>query len=187
LKLEIQVNQLTKEKTMKSRKRLYWVGVLVVAFALATAATLVKGDSSEGLRKFQAEGTAALTSGSSATGTINGNEIGTATITDSGYALSSLGLTGNGPDDCFLGGGVITITTGSGSGLNLVRSGIDCLISGTGITNGATGNHVYMITGGTGRFAGASGGGNYTFTINNNVVLIHIDGNIQIVGGEWEK
>jgi hypothetical protein len=172
-----------KEKTMKLQRRWYWVGVLVVAFALATAATLVKGDSSGGLRKFQAEGTAAL-NGGSYTGTINGDEIGSAKITDNGYALSSLGATGNGPDFCVLGGGVITITTGSGSSLNLVRSGIDCTISGTGITDGDTANHVYLITGGTGRFAGASGGGNFTFTINNNVVLIHIDGNIQIVGGE---
>lgn len=186
-KMEIQVNQLTKEKTMKSQKRLYWVGGLVVAFALVTAATLVKGDSSGGLRKFQAEGTAAFTSSTSVTGTINGNEIGSATITDSGYALSSLGVTGNGPDDCFLGGGVITITTQSGSSLNLVRSGIDCNISGTGITGGNTGNHVYMITGGTGPFAGARGGGNYTFTLNNNVVLIHINGNIQIGGGQGDN
>jgi hypothetical protein len=44
-----------------------------------------------------------------------------------------------------------------------------------------------MITGGTGRFAGASGGGNYTFTLNNDVVLIHINGNIQIVGGQGEN
>jgi hypothetical protein len=184
--MEIHVSHKTKEETMKSRKRWYWVGALSVAFALATAATLVRGSSSGGLIKFQAEGTAAL-NGGSYTGTINGNEIGSAKISDSGYALSSLGVTGNGPDDCFLGGGVITITTQSGSSLNLVRSGIDCNISGPGITGGATGNHVYMITGGTGLFAGASGGGNFTFTINNNVVLIHIDGNIQIVGGQGEN
>jgi hypothetical protein len=64
-----------------------------------------------------------------------------------------------------------------------VRSGIDCNISGAWITGGNTDNHVYMITGGTGHFAGAIGGGNYTFTLNNNVLLIHIDANIQIVGG----
>jgi hypothetical protein len=173
-----------KEKTMKSQKRWYWVGVLVAAFGVATAATLVKGDSSGGLIKFQADGTAAISSsGAGYTGTINGNEIGSAKITDNSYALSSLGVTGNGPDDCFLGGGVITITTQSGSSLNLVRSGIVCAISGTGITNGDTSNTVYMITGGTGRFAGASGGGNFTVTINNNIGLIHIDGNIQIAGG----
>jgi hypothetical protein len=173
---------------MKSQKRLYWVGVLVVAVALATAATLVKGDSSGALRKFQAEGTAVISSsGAGYTGTINGNEIGSATITDNSYALSSLGVTGNGPDDCSLGGGVVTITTGSGSNLNLVRSGIACTISGTGITDGATSNTVYMITGGTGRFAGASGGGNFTVTINNGMGLIHIDGNIQIVGGGQEN
>jgi hypothetical protein len=180
-------NDKTQEKTMKSQKRWYWMGLLAVAFVLATAATLVKGDSSGGLIKFQAEGTAAVSAPCCVIGTINGNEIGAAKITDSGYALSSLGVTGNGPDDCFLGGGVITITAQSGGSLNLVRSGIDCNISGTGITGGNTGNHVYMITGGTGRFAGASGGGNYTFTLNNNVVLIHINGNIQIVGGQGEN
>jgi hypothetical protein len=186
--MEFQVNHKTKEKTMRSQKRWYWVGTLVVAVALATAATLVKGDSSGGLIKFQADGTAAISSsGGGYTGTINGNEIGSAKITDNSYALSSLGVTGNGPDDCFLGGGVITITTGSGSSLNLVRSGIVCAISGTGITNGATSNTVYMITGGTGRFAGASGGGNFTVTINNNIGLIHIDGNIQIAGGQGEN
>jgi hypothetical protein len=188
IEMEIQGSHKTKEKTMKSQKRWYWGGLLVVVFALATAATLVKGDSSGGLRKFQAEGTMLqFGSGCCSTGTINGNEIGSATIADNGYALSSLGATGNGPDECFLGGGVITITTKSGSSLNLVRSGIDCLISGTAIINGATGNHVYLITGGTGRFAGASGGGNYTFTVNNNVILIHIDGNIQIAEGGVER
>jgi hypothetical protein len=172
---------------MKLQKRWYWVGMLAVVFALATAATLVKGDSSGGLIKFQAEGTAVISSsGGGYTGMINGNEIGSAKITDNSYALSSLGVTGNGPDDCFLGGGIITIATGSGS-LNLVRSGIVCTISGTGITNGATSNTVYMITGGTGHFAGASGGGNFTVTINNGVGLIHIDGNIQIVGGQGEN
>jgi hypothetical protein len=186
--MEIQGNHKTKEKAMKSQKRWYWGGALFVAFALATAATLVKGDSSGGLRKFQAEGTAVIfSSGNGYTGTINGNDIGSAKITDNSYALSSLGVTGNGPDDCLLGGGVVTITTGSGSSLNLVRSGIVCNISGTGITDGATGNTVYMITGGTGRFAGASGGGNFTVTVNNGVILIHIDGNIQIVGGGEEN
>jgi hypothetical protein len=170
---------------MKSQQRWYWGGLLVVVLALASTATLVKGDSSGELRKFQAEGTAAISNNCCLIGTIKGNEIGTAKITDDGYASSFLGSTGNGPDDCALGGGVITITTENGSNLNLVRSGIDCNISGTGITGGNTGNHVYMITGGTGRFAGASGGGNYTFTLNNNVVLIHINGNIQIAeGGE---
>jgi hypothetical protein len=172
---------------MKSQQRWYWGGLLVVVFAQATSATLVKGDSSGGLRKFQAEGTAALTSSTSATGTIKGNDIGPATITDSGYVSSFLGSTGNGSDACVLGGGVITITTASGSSLNLARSGIDCNISGDGITGGNTGNHTYMITGGTGRFAGAIGGGNYTFTLNNSVLVIHIDGNIQIAEGGEER
>jgi hypothetical protein len=172
---------------MKSQQRWYLGGLLVVVLALATTATLVKGDSSGGLRKFQAEGTAALTSSTSATGTIKGNEIGTATITDRGYAGSFLGVTGNGPDGCVLGGGVITITAESGSILNMARSGMDCDISGPGITDGNTGNHIYMITGGTGRFAGAIGGGNYTFTLNNSVLLIHIDGNIQIAEGGEER
>jgi hypothetical protein len=172
---------------MKSQQKWYWGGLVVVVFALATSATLVKGDSSGGLRKFQAEGTAALTSSTSATGTIKGNEVGTATITDSGYARTFLGSTGNGPDGCVLGGGVITLTAGDGSTLNMARSGMDCDISGPGITDGNTGNHVYMITGGTGRFAGAIGGGNYTFTLNNGVLLIHIDGNIQIAEGGEER
>lgn len=169
---------------MKSQQRWYWVGLVVVVFALATSATLVKGDGSGGLRKFQADGTAVLTSSTSLGGTIKGNEIGAATIADSGYAGSFLGSTGNGPDGCVLGGGVITITTGSGSIRNLARSGMDCDISGAGIKGGNTGNHVYIITGGTGRFAGANGGGNYTFSINDGVVLIHIDGNIQTVGDQ---
>jgi hypothetical protein len=152
--------------------------------ALATVATRVKGDSAtSALERFQADGTAALDSnGISATGTIKGNEIGVATITDSGYAGTFLGITGNGSDGCVLGGGVITITSKDGSTLNLVRSGIDCDISGPGIAGGNTGNHTYMITGGTGRFAGAMGGGNYTFTLNNGVLVIHIDGNIQAPG-----
>jgi len=174
---------------MTSPKKFYWAALLVVVFALATAATRVKGDSSGGgLRKFQADGTAPLnSSGTSATGTIKGSEIGTATITDSGYASSFLGFTGNGGDACVLGGGVITITTKDGSTLNLVRSGMDCDISGDGIIGGNTGNHVFVITGGTGRFAGAIGGGNYTFTLNNGVLLIHIDGNIQIAEGGEER
>src|SRR5258707_14650889 len=85
-------------------------------------------------RKDEADGTAPLnSSGTSGTGTIKGSEIGTATITDSGYASSFLGFTGNGGDTCVLGGGVITITTKDGSTLNLVRSGMDCDISGDGI------------------------------------------------------
>lgn len=169
---------------MKSPKRWYWAALLVVVLVLATAATRVKGDNSNtGLEKFQANGTAALSaSGASLHGTIRGNEIGTATIADNGYSGSFLGITGNGPDSCVLGGGVITITAADGSTLNLVRSGIDCDISGPGITGGNSGNHVYIITGGTGRFAKAIGGGNYTFSINNGVVLIHIDGNIQAPG-----
>ena len=169
---------------MKSPKRWYWIASLVLVLALATAATRVKGGdgSGGGLERFQADGKVALTTSTSLGGTIKGNEIGTATITDNGYAGSSLGITGNGPDGCILGGGVITITTKDGSTLNMVRSGIDCDISGSGITGGNTGNHNYIITGGTGRFAGAIGGGNYTFSINNGVALIHIDGNIQAPG-----
>jgi hypothetical protein len=169
---------------MKSPKRWYRVASLVVVLALATAATRVKGDSATpALERFQADGTAALSaSGTSLNGTIKGNEIGTATIADSGYAGSFLGITGNGPDDCVLGGGVITITAADGSTLNLARSGVDCNISGPGLTGGNIGNHVYVITGGTGRFAKATGGGNYTFSINNGVALIHIDGNIQAPG-----
>ncbi len=187
--VEVHGSRKTKEKTMKSPKRWHWIALFVVVVALATAATRVKGDSSGGgLRKFQADGTAPLnSSGISATGTIKGSEIGTATITDSGYAGSALGSTGNPPDFCVLGGGVITITTKDSSTLNLVRSGMDCNISGDGIIGGNTGNHVYMITGGTGRFAGAIGGGNYTFTLNNGVVLFHIDGNIQIAEGGEER
>ena len=172
---------------MKSPKRWYWAVLPVVALALATVATRVKGDTATpALERFQADGTAPLnSSGTSATGTIKGSEIGTATITDSGYASSFLGSTGNGPDVCLLGGGNITITTKDGSTLDMARSGIDCNISGPGISGGNTGNHTYLITGGTGRFAGAIGGGNYTFTLNNGVVLFHIDGNIQIAkGGE---
>lgn len=168
---------------MKSPKTWYWIALLVAVVALATAATRVKGDTSGGeLRKFQADGIVALTSSTSLGGTIKGNEIGTATISDSGYAGSFLGSTGNGPDICVLGGGVITITTADGSVLNMVRSGTDCDISGPGLAGGNIGNHVYVITGGTGRFAKAIGGGNYTFSINNGVVLIHIDGNIQAAG-----
>lgn len=170
---------------MKSLKKWYWAASLGVVLALATVATRVKGDENSDveLRKFQADGIAALNaSGTGYTGTIKGGEIGTATITDNGYASAFLGDTGNAGDDCALGGGVITVTTKDGSTLNLVRSGVDCNISGSGIVGGNMGNHVYMINGGTGRFAGAIGGGNYTFTINNNVVLVHIDGNIQIAG-----
>jgi hypothetical protein len=112
-------------------------------------------------------------------GTLRGNEIGNATITDTGYAGSAVGSTGNPPDSCFLGGGVATITTKDGSALTLARQGMLCNISGEGITGGVTANHVYIITGGTGRFAGASGNGNYTFGFNNGVLLLHIDGNIQ--------
>jgi hypothetical protein len=174
---------------MKSPKRWYWIASLVLVLALATAATRVKGGDSSGggLERFQADGTAALSSSSSATGTIKGNEIGVATITDTGYAQAFLGPTGNGPDLCFLGGGVITITTKDGSTLNMARSGMDCDISGPGIMGGNTGNHVYMITGGTGRFAGAMGGGNYTFVLNNGVLLIHIDGNIQAPGDRDQR
>jgi hypothetical protein len=169
---------------MKSPKKWYFAALLIIVLALATVATRVKGDSATpALERFQADGTAALSaSGTSATGTIKGNEIGSATITDNGYAGSFLGITGNGPDGCVLGGGVITVTAADASTLNMARSGIDCDISGPGITGGNTGNHVYVITGGTGRFAGASGGGNYTFTLNNGVLLIHIDGNIQAPG-----
>jgi hypothetical protein len=172
---------------MKSQQRWYWGGLLVVVLAMARTVTLVKGDSSGELRKFQAEGIAALTSSTRATGTIKGNEIGTATITDTGYASSFLGSTGNGPDVCVLGGGVITITTGDASTLDMARSAMDCDIGGPGITEGITGNHIYMITGGMGRFAGAIGGGNYTFTLNNGVLLIHVDGNIQIAEGGKER
>ncbi len=170
---------------MKSPKRWYWAGLLVVVLVLATAATRVKGDSShKGLERFQADGTAALSAdGNSSTGTIKGNEIGTATITDTGYAGSTLGATGNNPDFCFLGGGVATITTENGNTLSLARQGSLCTMSGAGITDGVTGNQVFMLTGGTGRFAGAVGGGNYTFTLNNNVLLFHIDGNIKTVEG----
>jgi hypothetical protein len=169
---------------MKSPKRWYWIASLVLVLALATAATRVKGGDSSGggLERFQADGKVALTTSTSLGGTIKGNEIGTATLDDQGYAQGFLGPTGNGPDLCFLGGGVITITTKDGSTLNMVRSGIDCDISGPGIMGGNTGNHAYTITGGTGRFAGAIGGGNYTFSINNGVVLVHIDGNIQTAG-----
>jgi hypothetical protein len=184
--LEIHRSRKTKEKTMGSSKKWYLPALLIVILALATAATRVKGGSSGGeLEKFQANGTAALSaSGSSLNGTIRGNEIGTAMIADNGYSGSSLGITGNGPDACVLGGGVVTITAADGSTLNLVRQGTDCDISGPGITGGATatGNHVYIITGGTGRFAKAIGSGNYTFSIDNGVVLIHIDGNIQAPG-----
>jgi hypothetical protein len=181
--MEIHGSRKTKENTMKSPKRWYWAVLLVAVMALATAATRVKGDgATPTLERFQADGVVALTSSTSLGGTIKGNEIGTATIADSGYASSFLGSTGNGPDGCVLGGGVVTITTKDGSTLDLARSGIDCDISGPGITRGNTGNHVYTITGGTGRFTGAIGGGNYTFSINNGVVLIHIDGNIQAPG-----
>jgi hypothetical protein len=168
---------------MKSPKKWYWVASLVVVLALATVATRVKGDSaSPALERFQADGIAAPINFADSAGTIKGNEIGTATITDNGYASSFLGFTGNAGDDCFLGGGVITITTKDGSTLNLVRSGVDCNISGPGLNGGNTGNHVFIITGGTGRFAEATGSGNYTFALNNGVVLIHIDGNIQAAG-----
>jgi hypothetical protein len=182
--MEIHGSRKTKEKTMKSPKRWYWAALLVVVLALATAATRVKGDSATpALERFQADGTAAVSAdGDSSTGTIKGNEIGTATITDNGYAGSDLGSTGNPPDFCFLGGGVATVTTKDGSTLSLARQGTLCTISGDGITGGVTGSQVYAITGGTGRFAGAIGGGNYTFTLNNNVLLFHIDGNIKIAG-----
>jgi hypothetical protein len=166
---------------MKSPLKWYWAALLVVVLALATAATRVKGGgSSDGLERFQADGTAAINASDTGyTGTIKGNEIGTAKITDNGYAGSFLGVTGNGPDACVLGGGVITITAADGSTLNMARSGVDCNISGPGITGGNTGNHIYTITGGTGRFDGAIGSGNYTFGLNSGVVLVHIDGNIQ--------
>jgi hypothetical protein len=169
---------------MKSSKKWYLAALLIVVLALATAATRVKGDgATPALEKFQANGTATVTAnGASLNGTIKGNEIGTATIADNGYSGSFLGITGNGPDACVLGGGNITITTADGSTLNLVRSGIDCGISGPGVMGGNSGNHVYIITGGTGRFTNAAGGGNYTFSINNGVALIHIDGNIQAPG-----
>ena len=169
---------------MQSPKKWYFAALLIIVLALATVATRVKGDSSRGgLERFQADATAALNaSDTGSTGTIKGNEIGTATIADQGYAQSFLGFTGNAGDACVLGGGVITITTQDGSTLNLVRSGIDCDISGPGLIGGNSGNHVYIITGGTGRFAGATGNGNYTFSVNNRVVLIHIDGNIQVPG-----
>jgi hypothetical protein len=166
---------------MKSPRKWYWVALLVVVLALATAATRVKGDTSQdGVERFQADGTAMVSAdGNSSTGTVKGNEIGNAMITDNGYAGSTVGLTGNVPDACFLGGGVATITTKDGSTLTLARNGTLCTLSGDGITNGVTGNQVYLITGGTGRFTGATGGGNYTFSINNGVVLVHVDGNIQ--------
>ena len=169
---------------MQSPKKWYLAALLIVVLALATVATRVKGQSATPeLEKFQANGTAAVSpDGASSTGTIKGNEIGTATIADTGYAGSGLGSTGNPPDFCLLGGGVVTITTKDGSTLKLARQGTLCTISGDGITAGVTGNQVYMITGGTGRFAGAIGGGNYTFSINNGVVLFHIDGNIQALG-----
>ena len=168
---------------MKSPKKWYWIALLAGVLALGAAATRVKGDSNRSeLRKFQADGTAALDpSGISATGTIKGSEIGTATITDNGYSGTVLGNTGTGT--CALGGGNITITAADGSTLKLVRSGVDCDIAGPGLNGGNIGNHTYIITGGTGRFAGVIGGGNYTFSINNSLVLIHIDGNIQIAGG----
>jgi len=168
---------------MKSPKRWYWAALLVVVLALATAATRVKGGSShDGLERFQADGTASLSADRlTLTGTLRGNEIGTAYYTDTGYGGSALGSTGN-PDFCFLTGGVATITTKDGSTLNFSRQGTLCTISGDGITDGVTANHVYMVTGGTGRFVGASGNGNYTFGLNNGVVLIHIDGNIQAPG-----
>jgi hypothetical protein len=182
--VDIHGSRKTKENTMKSSKRWYWVASLVAVLALAIAAARVKGDSATpALERFQADGTAALdASGTSLGGTIKGNEIGTAMIADQGYAGSFLGITGNGSDGCVLGGGNITITTKDGSTLNMVRSGIDCDISGPGIMGGNSGNHVYIITGGTGRFAGAIGGGNYIFAINNGTVVIHIDGNIRSTG-----
>jgi hypothetical protein len=169
---------------MKSSKKWYWLAALVVVAALATAATRVKGDSATPrLEKFQADGTGTLdASGVSLTATIKGNEVGTAALSDSGFAESFLGFTGNGGDNCFLGGGNITVTAADGSVLNMSRSGIDCTVSGTGFTNAASGNHAYIISGGTGRFAGATGGGNYVFTINDGKVTIHIDGNIQAPG-----
>ena len=169
---------------MQSSKKWFWVASFVLIFALAVVATRVKGGSSGGgLEKFQADGIAALdTTGTALNGTIRGNEIGTATIADQGYAMSFIGFTGNGADSCILGGGNITITAADGSTLTMVRSGMDCAISGMGLTNAATGNHTFIITGGTGRFAKAIGNGNYTFSINNGVVVIHIDGNIQAPG-----
>ena len=169
---------------MQSPKKWYFAALLIIVLALATVATRVKGDSATpALEKFQADGTAAVSpDGNSSAGTMKGNEIGTATITDTGYAGSGLGSTGNPPDFCSLGGGVVTITTKDGSTLNLARQGTLCTISGDGITDGVIGNEVYLITGGTGRFAGATGGGNYTFSINNGVVRFHIDGNIQAPG-----
>ena len=165
---------------MKSPKKLYWIAVVAGVLALGTAATRVKGDSdSSGLRKFQADGIVALTTPTSLGGTIKGGEIGTATISDAGYGGSIAAFTGNGPDFCVAGGGVITITVADGSTLDMVRSGLDCAISGPGLTDAASGNHAYVVTGGTGRFVGAMGGGNYVFAINNGVVTIHIDGNIQ--------
>jgi hypothetical protein len=179
--VDIHGSRKTRRNTMKSSKRWYWVASLVVVLALAIAAARVKGDSATpALEKFQADGTAALSADrASLNGTIKGNEIGSAMITDNGYGGSGLGSTGNSSDSCFLGGGVVTITTKDGSTLTLARQGTLCTISGDGITDGVTANHVYIITGGTGRFAGASGNGNYTFGLNNSVVLIHIDGNIQ--------
>jgi len=169
---------------MKSPKKWYFAALLIVVLALATVATRVKGDSATpALERFQADGTAAVSpDGASSTGTIKGNEIGTATVTDNGYSGSGLGSTGNPPDFCFLGGGVAIITTQNGNTLSLARQGTLCTFSGDGITDGVTGNQVYLITGGTGRFAGATGGGNYTFSINNGVVRFHIDGNIQAPG-----
>jgi hypothetical protein len=166
---------------MQSPKKWYFAALLIIVLALATVATRVKGDSATpALGKFQADGTAALSADRiSLNGTIKGNEIGTAAIADNGYSGSFLGFTGNAGDDCFLGGGVITITTKDGSTLKLARQGTLCNISGDGITDGVTANHAYMITGGTGRFAGAIGNGNYVFALNNGTVLIHIDGNIQ--------
>jgi hypothetical protein len=182
--VDVHGSRKVKENTMQSPKKWYLAALLIVVLALATVATRVKGQSATPeLEKFQANGTAALSaSGASLNGTIRGNEIGTATIADNGYSGSFLGITGNGPDGCVLGGGVITITAADGSTLNMARSGVDCNISGPGITDGNSGNHVYIITGGTGRFAKATGGGNYTFSINNGVALIHIDGNIQATG-----
>ena len=167
---------------MKFPQKWYWIAVCVGLITLATAATRVKGGgSSPELDKFQADGTATLNvSETGYTGTVRMKDIGTAAITDNGYANAFLGFTGNAGDDCVLGGGVITITAKDGSNLNMARSGVDCNITGSGLTRAASGNHAYLITGGTGRFAGAAGGGNYIFTINDGKVLIHIDGNIQI-------
>jgi hypothetical protein len=171
-----------KEKRMKFPKRWHWIAVSVGLITLATAATRVKGGgSSPDLDRFQADGIATLNiSQTGYSGTIKGNQIGIAKLTDDGYAHSSVGFTGNGGDDCFLGGGVITITTADGSSLDMARSGLDCNISGSGLNGGNSGNHVYIITGGTGRFAGASGTGNYVFGMNNGIVLVHIDGNIEL-------